>query len=101
MRYWFNTDWAQYVGKVMFAFYLVHGPILHVGGYWISHLVWEGLGWEGVREMGTEAWIFGLGLGWLSCLGLVLWGADVFHREVVERSVYVIYWVEGLVFVKR
>ena len=100
MRYWFNAPWAQYLGKVMFAFYLVHGPVLHVGGYWLPHLVWEGLlGWEGIPE-DTGAYVLGLGLGWMGCLGLVLWGADVFHREVVEKSVYVIYWFEGFVFVK-
>jgi hypothetical protein len=28
------------------------------------------------------------------------WGADVFNREVVERSVRVIHWIESKVFVK-
>jgi hypothetical protein len=42
----------------------------------------------------------GLIVGWVVNLGLVLWGADVFNREVVERSVRIIHWIESKFFVK-
>jgi peptidoglycan/LPS O-acetylase OafA/YrhL len=92
-----NTWPAQYLGKVMFAPYLVHGPIMHMGGYWVPHLVWRMLGLD---EKKLGGWLGGLVVGWLVNLGLVLWGADVFHREVVERSVRLIQWIEKKVFVK-
>lgn len=92
-----NTWLPQYLGKVMFALYLVHGPIMHMGGYWVPHLVWKIFRLNKTHRAG---WLGGLIVGWLVNLGLVLWAADVFNREVVERSVRIIQWIESKVFVK-
>jgi peptidoglycan/LPS O-acetylase OafA/YrhL len=93
-----NTWLPQYLGKVMFALYLVHGPIMHMGGYWVPHLVWKALR---LNKQQRGGWLGGLVVGWVINLGLVLWGADVFHREVVEKSVMLIQWIEKKVFVKE
>jgi hypothetical protein len=82
----------------MFALYLVHGPIMHVGGYWLPHVV-GGVCGLNPKELG--GWLGGLGVGWVVNLVLVLWGADVFHREVVEKSVQLIQWIEKKVFVNK
>jgi hypothetical protein len=41
----------------------------------------------------------GLIVGWIVNLGLVLWAADGFHWEVVEKSVQLIQWIEKKMFV--
>lgn len=92
-----NTWLLQYLGKVMFALYLVHGPIMHMGGYWVPHLVWSTFRLD---KKHLSGWLGGLIVGWVVNLGLVLWGADVFNREVVERSVRVIQWIESKVFIQ-
>jgi hypothetical protein len=65
---------------------------MHMSGYWVPHLVWRVVGQK--EDMG--GWLAGLAVGWIVNLGLVLWGADVFHWEVVERSVQSIQWIEKM-----
>jgi peptidoglycan/LPS O-acetylase OafA/YrhL len=93
-----NIWFPQYLGRVMFALYLVHGPIMHMGAYWAPYLVWRVLGLN-KRRLG--GWLGGLVIGWMINFVLVLWGADVFHREVVGRSVMLIQWIEKKVLVKE
>jgi peptidoglycan/LPS O-acetylase OafA/YrhL len=39
------------LGKVMFALYLVHGPVMYMGSYWVPHLVWRVVE-ENQKDMG-------------------------------------------------
>lgn len=80
----------------MFALYLVHGPVMHMGSYWVPHLVWRVVE---ENQKDTGGWLAGLIVRWIVNLGLVLWAADVFHWEVVEKSVQLIQWIEKKMFV--
>jgi hypothetical protein len=69
---------------------------MHMGGYWVPHLVWSTFR----HKKHLSGWLGGLIVGWVVNLGLVLWGADMFNREAVERSVRIIQWIESKVFVQ-
>ena len=86
---------AQYLGKISFSLYLMHGPVLHIYGYMVPIWVWRVVDRE--RVVGFCA---GLGVGWICNLLVVLWVADVFNREVDGRCVKITKWIEGMCFVK-
>ncbi|KAI0160521.1 acyltransferase 3 [Xylariaceae sp. FL1272] len=41
LRSAFETQFAQYMGKISFSFYLIHGPVLHSLGFWIMPRLFE------------------------------------------------------------
>ena len=96
----FNTDWAQYLGKISFGLYLVQGPLLHAVVYLVPHWVWWSVGVEGI-ESSNFTWSVGIMTGWLVGLILLLWLADVWQREVETRTVKVAQKFEKWCFVKQ
>lgn len=95
-----NSDLAQYLGKISFALYLTHGPILHAVGYMIPHHIWWGMGTQGY-ETGNLTWTIVILIGWAVSLMLSLWAADVWTREVENRCVKAVKKLEELCFVKH
>lgn len=85
----FTNDVAQYLGSISFALYLVHGPILHAGGYFVP--IWI---WRVIPRDNTFGFVFGLGLGQLINWALFIAVADVFTREVEMRCVRFTVWLE-------
>lgn len=85
----------QYIGKISFSLYLMHGPILHIYGYLVPIWVWRVIDRETVIGH-----CVGLGVGWVGNLLVVLWAADVFNREVDGRCVKITRWIEEKCFVK-
>ncbi|ROW05060.1 hypothetical protein VSDG_00633 [Cytospora chrysosperma] len=69
---------AQYLGKVSFSFYLVHGPVLHSLGFWIMPRLFELFG----RPVGYV-------MGWFMLLSVTLWIVSWWHRKVDTWSVTV------------
>jgi peptidoglycan/LPS O-acetylase OafA/YrhL len=61
----------QYLGKVSFSLYLVHGPILHCLGFWIMPRLFETFG----RAIGYV-------IGWCFMLTVTLYAANWWHRKV-------------------
>lgn len=96
LRALLTGDLAQYCGKIMFSFYLVHGTILHVVGYAVPWWVWS----ITAGNQGDFQWSVGIFIGWALSLGCSFWAADVFDREVMGRCVSFTRWVEAVVFVK-
>lgn len=56
-----RLGWPLGSAEVIFALYLIHGPIMHMGGYWVPQLVWRAFGlnrstweagWVGDRVVG-------------------------------------------------
>ncbi len=86
---------VQYLGKVSFSLYLVHGPMLHIVGYMFPHAIWHFIGNET-----TATYAFGLLIGWAMNLAMVLWAADVYTREVDKRIVHLVGWIEKICIVK-
>ncbi|KXJ85733.1 acyltransferase 3, partial [Microdochium bolleyi] len=79
---------AQYLGRISFAFYLVHGPVLHGPGFWIMPRLFDAFGGgSGGGSSSGEVSVAGLVFGWvlLGLTSLVL--ADVWYWRVDVWSV--------------
>jgi peptidoglycan/LPS O-acetylase OafA/YrhL len=85
----FTTAVAQYLGQISYAFYIVHGPILHGFGYGFILRCWSLTG----RET-TMGFASGLGLAMLVILPLAVWAGDIFWRAVDTPCVELAKWIE-------
>ncbi|KAJ4407683.1 hypothetical protein N0V85_004330 [Neurospora sp. IMI 360204] len=91
----FESSIAQYLGKISYAIYLVHGPVLHTVGYTVMKFTWT-------HVTGTETdgqYVTGFMLASLVVVPLVVWVADVFWRGVDEPVVSLAKRVEERVIV--
>jgi peptidoglycan/LPS O-acetylase OafA/YrhL len=88
----FTNCFAQYLGKISFAVYIVHGPILHSVGLVAMTASWRYIG----RETTTQNC-----LGFLVAAAVVLptvfWIADIFWRLVDVPCTKFSRWVEDKV----
>ena len=78
----FTNPFSQYLGNISFAFYVVHGPVLHCLGYSIMPNIWNITG----KETNFQ-YCLGFLIGWLICLPVSIWLGDVFWRAVDIPSV--------------
>lgn len=62
---------AQYLGKISFSFYLIHGPVLHSLGFWIMPLLF--------RDFGRPV---GFLMGWFMLLSVTLYLSGLFHKKI-------------------
>lgn len=79
----FESPFAQYLGKISYAIYLVHGPVLHTMGYSVMKFTWT-------HVTGTDTdgrYITGFLLASFLVIPLVVWVADIFWRGVDEPVV--------------
>lgn len=85
----FNTSVVQYFGKISYAIYLMHGPIMHLVGY---H--WEKWAYS---ITGVEGYWYNAGfvLGACCCIPTVVWAADIFWRAVDIPTVKFAKWFES------
>ncbi|KAI9042632.1 acyltransferase family protein [Aspergillus affinis] len=86
---------SQYLGKISFSFYIVHGPILHSLGYSLMPNIWALVG----KETNFQ-YCLGFFIGWFICLPLSLWAGDIFWRAVDVPSVKFARWVEDRLVIK-
>lgn len=66
----------QYLGRISFSFYLVHGPVLHSLGFWVMPRLFERLGRTG-----------GYVVGYVGLVAVALWVSGWFYRRVDVWSV--------------
>ncbi len=85
----FTTAIAQYLGQISYAFYIVHGPILHGFGYSFVLRCWSLTGKE--TSLGFAS---GLALAVLVILPLAIWVADLFWRAIDTPCVELAKWIE-------
>lgn len=74
MRRWFSTPILQYLGRISYSIYLVHGLVFL--GFWYAA---PALGWR--METPTEAWLFAAAF-----LGLTIAGAALTYRLIEAPS---------------
>lgn len=85
----FNTSFVRYFGKISYAIYLIHGPVLHTVGYSIMKWAW------GVTGVETQAqYVNGFVLGSLFVVPVVVWAADLFWRACDAPTVQFARWIE-------
>lgn len=85
----FNTSAVQYLGRISYAIYLVHGPVLHTIGYAIERWAWGITGTEG------NGYIGGFALASVLIVPIVVWAADLFWRAVDAPVVRLAKWMES------
>ena len=79
-----TSSFPLYLGKISFALFLVHGPVMHSIGYMLPHKTAWTFGTE-LQALSDVPWGLAVGFGWAITLLLSLWAADVWHREVEGR----------------
>ncbi len=69
---------AQYLGKISFSLYLVHGPVLHCLGFWVMPRLFDQFGRTG-----------GFIIGWVFLLSITLYLSGWWYRNIDVWSVKV------------
>ncbi|KAL8288608.1 hypothetical protein RB600_004195 [Gaeumannomyces tritici] len=77
----FNLAPARYLGRVSYALYLVHGPVLHTAGYLIEMRTFA-ITTAGGQMITDRGYVAGFALGVAFIVPIVVWAADVFWRAV-------------------
>jgi len=91
----FTNAFTQYLGKISFSLYLVHGFVIHTVYYALIEVLWGVVGDE--TDMQKEV-AFGAAL--VVVTGCLVWVSDVFMRAVDMPSVKFARWVEGRMIAK-
>lgn len=86
----FTLPAMQYLGRISYALYLMHGPVLHTVGYAIHRWAW---GVTGTDAEGV-AYEAGFALAAVVIVPVVIWAADVFWRSVDAPVVRFAKWLE-------
>lgn len=81
---------VQYLGKISFALYLMHGPVIHTIGYMTMSNSWYLTGID-------PRWRFELGffIAAIFIICEVIWAADIFWRLVDTPAVKFARWLES------
>lgn len=85
----FNTAVVQYFGKISYAIYLMHGPVMHVLGY-----RWEAWAYSITGVEGNN-YKYGFFLGAAFAVPTVIWVSDIFWRAVDIPTVKFARWFES------
>lgn len=84
----FNSAPVQYLGRISYAIYLMHGPVMHTVGYALEKWAWGITGTEG------KWYTIGFALAAVFVIPSVVWAADIFWRAVDAPTVRVAKWLE-------
>ncbi|KAF2841336.1 hypothetical protein M501DRAFT_1009294 [Patellaria atrata CBS 101060] len=87
----FLSKIPQYMGKISFSFYIVHGPILHSLGYSIMPTIWDLTGGYHSDFGFAVGWM----VGWCILFPTAIWAADLFHRVIEMPSDRASRWMES------
>lgn len=86
----FTNRVSQYLGKISFSLYLVHGMVIHTLHYSLIDKLLKAIGSETRLERETA-----FGVSAMVVTVVLVWGSDVFMRGVDVPSVRFAKWVEG------
>ena len=89
-RFILNSAVAQYLGKISYSVYLVHGPLNHWLGYRISHWMMQLIGHHTIMR-----YCLSFAISYLLLLIIVVWVADVFCRAVDMQCVKFAAWLQS------
>ena len=94
IKFLFTNSFSQYLSKISFALYLVHGNVLKSLQYAMMPKLWSLMG--GI-DGPVGGWIFGWCAGMVIILPVTLWLADIFWRFIDIPSVRFAKWLEGVI----
>lgn len=97
LQYPFTTGVAQYLGKISFALYIVHGPVLYTLGMKMLIPAYEA--W--VPGGSNTGYMTSCVAAWTVDFFIVIYAADVFWRAVDMKSVQFAGWVATLCWVEE
>ncbi|KAI0514736.1 acyltransferase family-domain-containing protein [Xylaria bambusicola] len=77
-----NSSIPQYLGRISYSLYIIHGPMIHTAGYALFPQLWTITGRE-------ETWryVLGFATAYIVFIALIVWLADVFCRAIDEPCV--------------
>ncbi|KAI1119430.1 acyltransferase family-domain-containing protein [Nemania sp. NC0429] len=78
----FNSPFPQYLGRISYSLYLVHGPLMHTVGYALFPLFWR---ITGVEE--TWRYVVGFAAAYFVFITITIWTADLVCRTIDEPCV--------------
>ncbi|KAI1076658.1 acyltransferase family-domain-containing protein [Whalleya microplaca] len=106
LRRFFEARFCQYLGRISFALYLVHGPVL----WTLGDRLYASVGWYGKTQLhNLPQWVnrlelpkagpLGLEFSFLAphlvLLPLTIWLAELVTRLIDEPSVWLAQWLYG------
>lgn len=89
LRMFLSSAVPQYLGKISYGFYLVHGPLLHSAGFALQPAIWRAVGSDTAAQ-----WCGGLFIGWMTMLTLSITAGHLFWLLVDAPSVRATRWLE-------
>ncbi|KAI5242359.1 hypothetical protein E4T43_04826 [Aureobasidium subglaciale] len=95
LQHIFTNRISQYLGRISFSLYLVHGAIIHTLHYGLLEILWSVIGTD--TNLKKE---IAFGCSAVCVMGMVVWVADLFMRGVDGPSVRFARWLEGKLVVK-
>ena len=90
LRSLFTNRVALYLGRISYALYLVHGPVVHMLGFWLVPWFWGIFGKKTTVERET-----GFACAFVIVTLIVLYVSDLFWRGVDKRCVQLAKWIEN------
>ncbi len=91
----FTNAFANYLGQISFALYLVHGSLIKSVWYWLQPKLITMINPDVTSVLSTQQFINLWLSGYIVMLALVLLCAHIFHKAIDERSVTFARWVAG------
>lgn len=88
LQRFFNSGPIQYLGKISYAIYLMHGPVMHTVGYSFEKWAW------GITGTEDHWYTIGFALAAVFVIPSVVWAADVFWRAIDAPTVRLAKWLE-------
>jgi peptidoglycan/LPS O-acetylase OafA/YrhL len=102
LRKVFENRIAAYLGRISYAMYLMHGPIMHMLGAWLVPWCWRLVGYSIKDEIGGM-WEKEVGflMAFVVMTATVVGCADLFQRLVDARCIAFAKWVEKKVVMEE
>lgn len=85
----FTNGVAQYLGKISFALYILHGPVTYTIGNGIMNAIWSKTGSDTAAK---EA--LGWGVGYLATVIVTIYSADLYTTAVDTPTTKLAKWLE-------